>query len=170
MRGCAPCCRFNRRHEGLLRCALVVVVLTLGSACAVRPEPPRPAEPLLQLAAEVIEARTPEARRAISERQRLRFEADPTPDNRLRLTLVRAFGAALAPELQEVRADLQALADGEQALSDEQRQLALIALVMVDERLRLGSQISTLQRQLDSLTEIEASLNEAGSGPRGPGP
>lgn len=131
------------------------------------PEPPAESDlpevfVLLDLATEVIESATPEQRRVLRETQRERYEADPSYDNLLRYTVVRAFSAALPSELQEVRSDLQAMANGREEFTDDQRRIALIALIMVDERLRLGEQILSLQKQIDRLTEIEASLNIQG--------
>lgn len=105
-------------------------------------------------------------RRGIETDERTRFEAVPTYENMLRLALVRAYSAALPAELMDTREDLEALADGRRKLSDSQRDLALLALVMVDQRLQMGSQITDLQRQIDSLTAIEASLqnNDANGG------
>ena len=114
---------------------------------------------LLALTAEVMNADTAEARRTIERDLQRRFEATPSHDNRLRLSLVRALTAAGPEELESARTDLQALADGSGALSDGQRRLALLTLAMVEERLVLRHQIADLQRQIESLTEIEASLN-----------
>lgn len=115
---------------------------------------------LLALTTQVIEARSAEERRGIETTERARFDATPTYDNLLRLALVRSLSGALPSELQETRADLQALANGRQELTANQRRLALLALIMVDERLRMGEQITNLQRQIDSLTEIEATLKD----------
>lgn len=116
---------------------------------------------LLRLTAKVIGTASTEDRRAIERTQQARFEAAPTYDNLLGLSMVRAFTSALPADLQQTRADLQALANGRAELSENQRNLALLTLILVDDRLRMGGQIADLQQQIDSLTEIEASLNEA---------
>jgi len=125
--------------------------------------PPSEADVLLELTGRVMQASTAEQQRAIESARREAFETDPSPDNLLRLTLVRALTAALPAELEAVREDLVVLVDAQAELSDNQRHLAKLALLLVDERLSLGMQIADLQRQIDSLTEIEASLN-SGSG------
>lgn len=137
--------------------------LLLTSACVAEPPaPPRDeAQELLILITRLIESRTPEERRSIEEAERARFEDDPSYDNLLRLAMVRAFGGALPAELIETRNDLQALANGRHELSANQRRLALMVLIMVDQRLQMGNQIVDLQRQIDSLTAIEASLNRS---------
>ncbi len=148
-----------------------MIALLISGACANRPPSPTETEALLQLTSQLIEASEPEQRRALTETQRLRYEADPSYANLLRLTLVRAFDAALAADLQEVRADLQVLAGSQGELVPEQRHIALLVLKMVDDRLRMGAQISNLQQQIDSLTEIEASLNQDDvQGPGEPAP
>ncbi len=147
-------CRW-RRLEGWL-----AVMLLLGG-CASRPPEPTPTESLLELASRVILATTVEERRSIEAAERRSFDAEPSHDNLMRLTVVRAFGAALPADLMEARADLQALANGRHELAPSQRQLAQLLLVMVDERLRMGSQITDLQKQIDSLTEIETTLNHS---------
>jgi hypothetical protein len=114
---------------------------------------------LLGLVTRVIESSSAEERRGIEEHERARFGAVPTYDNMLRVAMVRAFSAALPSELMETRNDLHALANGHHELTDNQRQLALMVLIMVDQRLQMGTQITDLQRQIDSLTAIEASLN-----------
>ncbi|MBK80044.1 MAG: hypothetical protein CMQ43_03915 [Gammaproteobacteria bacterium] len=114
---------------------------------------------LLDLTAEVVTAATPEARRAIERDLAEAFEAAPSHDNLLRLSLVRALTAALPAELESVRADLEVLANGREELTDGQRHLALLTLVLVEDRLTLGRQITELRNQIESLTEIEASLN-----------
>lgn len=124
-----------------------------------QPQPAPQALVLLDLVAQVIESDTPEARRAIEQAERARYEADPTANNRLRLAIVRAYGATLPADLHQTRKSLEALADADDELDDHQRQMVLVALTMVDERLQLGEQILSLQQQIDSLTEIEASMN-----------
>lgn len=114
---------------------------------------------LLRLTALVIGAASAEQRRDIERGQQARFDAAPSYDNLLGLSMVRAFTAALPADLKQTRSDLQALANGREELSENQRNLALMALIMVDDRLRMGGQIADLQRQIDSLMEIEASLN-----------
>lgn len=116
-------------------------------------------EDLLALVSQVIESSSPEARRSLEAAERARFERSPTTRNRLRVALVRAYSAALPAELMKTRGDLYALASGDYEVSEQQRYLALMALVMVDQRLQMGTQITDLQQQIDSLTEIEASLN-----------
>lgn len=115
---------------------------------------------LLALTSRMVEARTAEERRNIERAERRAFDAEPTYENMLRVAVVRAFGAALPADLMEAREDLRALANGRYELSPSQRHLALMVLLMVDERLQLGSQIIDLQRQIDSLTEIEATLKD----------
>ena len=132
----------------------------LCGACATKPPPIDHAERLLSLVTQVIESSSAEERRGIEAAERARFEAQPTYDNMLRVAMVRAFSAALPAELADTRNDLHALANGRQELTENQRHLALIALMMVDQRLQMGTQISDLQRQIDSLTAIEASLNK----------
>lgn len=135
-------------------------------ACTATPPPPveteteTEAESLLALVARVIDSKSAEQRRRIEEAERGRFEGAPTYDNLLRLTMVRAFAAALPSELKEARADLRALAEGRLELSKYQRDVAQMALIMVDQRLQMGAQIADLQQQIDSLTEIEASLKD----------
>lgn len=114
---------------------------------------------LLDLTAEVMAADTPRAQRAIEGELERRFETEPSHANLLRLSMARALTARLPAELKTVRADLQTLANGDAALTDGQRQLARLTLTMVEERLTLGNQITELRRQIESLTEIEASLN-----------
>ncbi len=121
--------------------------------------PPAETDALLDLTAKVVTAATPEARRAIERELQRQFESAPSDDNLLRLTVVRALTAALPAELELVRSDLQGLTNGREALSDAQRHLALLTLVIVENRLTLGHQISELKNQIESLTEIEASLN-----------
>lgn len=128
-------------------------------AAAARASGQAETDALLDLTAEVMTADTPEARQAIERNLEHRFEAVPSHGNLLRLSLVRALTAALPAELESVRADLQGLANGPEALSDGQRHLALLTLVIVEERLTLGHQIAELKNQIESLTEIEASLN-----------
>ncbi len=142
-----------------------------GSATetATRTPADAPIRSLLELVARVIGSTSAEQRRQIQEEETTRFQETPTSANLLRLTLVRAFTAALPSELMESRTDLQSLATGHQPLSDSQRYLALMALKLVDQRLQMGSQIADLQRQIDSLTEIEASLkdNDVEAAPEG---
>ena len=129
------------------------------SACTTTPPPVDQTDSLLGLVTQVIESSSAEERRGIEESERARFDATPTYDNLLRVAMVRAFSAALPSELMETRNDLHALANGRRELTDNQRKLALMVLIMVDQRLQMGTQISDLQRQIDSLTAIEASLN-----------
>jgi hypothetical protein len=135
------------------------LALVLGGCATTPPEIDKTGE-LLDLIAQVIESTSAEERRGIEEDERARFESVPTYDNMLRLALVRAFSAALPAELMETRTDLEALANGRQELNENQRYLALMALIMVDQRLQMGTQITDLQRQIDSLTAIEASLKD----------
>lgn len=137
------------------------MLLWLGACTATSPARPedQTAE-LLTLVTQVIESSSPEQRRGIEQAQRRRFDAEGTYNNLLRLTLVRAFSAALPSELKQTRADLQALANGRDEINDNHRRLALMVLIMVDQRLQMGAQITDLQQQIDSLTEIEASLND----------
>lgn len=114
---------------------------------------------LLKLTAEVINAPTPEQRKVIEAGQLARYQAASNYDNLLGLTMVRALIAASPEDLQAVRSDLQALSNGGAGLSASQRNLALLTLVMVDERLRIGNRITELENQIDSLTKIEESLN-----------
>jgi hypothetical protein len=134
----------------------------MSGCVAARPEI-NETESLLVLINEVIESSSAEQRRGIEDAERNRFDTTPTYDNMLRLAMVRAFGAALPSELMETREDLQALANGRHELSEYQRHLALMVLVMVDQRLQMGGQIINLQRQIDSLAEIEASLQNNGT-------
>jgi len=140
-----------------------------AAGCAGQPPPAvSEAELLLELTGRVIQAGSAEQQRAIESARREAFEADPSPDTLLRLTLVRALTAALPAELEAVREDLLVLVDARAELTDSQRHLAKLALLLVDERLSLGMQIADLQRQIDSLTEIEASLNTGGTTERTP--
>ncbi len=161
--------RYRWAHDLERRVArtLAAFALVVGvSACAVKPEPvpepetPTAAESLLELVAHAIASTSAEQRRSIEKAEKARFQQTPTYDNLLRLTMVRAFSAALPSELMETRADLQVLANGQHELSPYQRYVALMALIMVDQRLQMGNQIADLQRQIDSLTEIEASLKD----------
>lgn len=122
---------------------------------------PAPSETdlLLDLTGRVMQADSAEEQRAIESAWREAVATDPGPDNRLRLTLVRALTAALPAELQAVQRDLRELVDSHAGLSDNQRHFAELALLLVEERLSLSMQIADLQRQIESLTEIEASLN-----------
>jgi hypothetical protein len=131
----------------------------LVSACVTTPPEIDQTESVLALISEVIESSSAEKRRGIETTERERFDMVPTYDNMLRLAMVRAFSAALPAELMETRSDLQALANGRHELSEGQRHLALMVLIMVDQRLQMGNQITNLQKQIDSLTEIEESLN-----------
>jgi hypothetical protein len=126
-------------------------------------------ELLLDLTGRVMQARSAEEQRSIESAWREAVATDPSADNQLRLTLVRALTAALPTELEAVRQDLLELIDARAELTDNQRHFAELALLLVDERLSLGMQIADLQRQIESLTEIEASLNTgAGSTERTP--
>lgn len=115
---------------------------------------------MLLLTSEFIETPEPERRRALIEAQRDHYEADPSYSNLLGLTLLRALDASRPADLLEVRTDLQVLAGIQGELVPEQRHLALLMLRMVDERLRVASEIGDLRQQIDSLTEIEASLDQ----------
>ena len=130
-------------------------------ACAGTPAAPQvtEAERLLVLVGRVVEAASAEQRRSLEKAERERVARAPSEGNRLRLAMVRAFSAALPSDLMQAHADLRALAGEAQGLSDDQRRLALMALVMVEDRLQMGAQIIELQQKIDSLTEIEASLN-----------
>ncbi|HEX7035699.1 MAG TPA: hypothetical protein VF210_07985 [Pseudomonadales bacterium] len=157
------CCRWA--SEALGR-PLLCLLLVLGG-CASTPPQIDKTDALLGLINRVIEASSAEERRGLEEDERNRFDSVPTYDNMLRLALVRAFSAALPAELMETRNDLLALAEGRQELTDNQRYLAKMALIMVDQRLQMGAQITdlqrqidSLQRQIDSLTAIEASLKD----------
>jgi len=177
VRTCARRCRWT----GRISPALLALMLTTAG-CASRPasEPPAEAEPapsaaaessagitpapsetdlLLDLTDRVMQARSAAEQRTIESAWHEAVETDPSPDNRLRLTLVRALTAALPAELEAVRRDLLELIDRPAELSDNQRHFAELALLLVDERLSLSLQIADLQRQIESLTEIEASLN-----------
>lgn len=129
--------------------------------------PPCEAEVLLNLTGKVVASATPEQRQQIEQAEQSRFDTDPSYDNLLRLTLVRAYGAALPAELESTRDDLEILANGRHELTLAQRQLAMLALLMIDQRLEMGAQIADLRHQIDSLTEIEASLEDYEAG--GPG-
>lgn len=144
-------------------------MLLLLGACTTQPATVAQCETdrLLQLIGQAVEAETVAQQRAVMDTQRAQFEASPDHHNLLALALVRAFTAVLPAELQDVQADLQVLAAARVELSDSQRHLAMLALSMVDERLRLGGQIYQLQRQIDSLTEIEATLKGRSDGNTG---
>lgn len=192
VRTCARRCRWSRRISP----ALLAVMLT-ATGCVSRPAaeapggpgsvPPAEAEPepavastevppapsetelLLDLTGRVMQARSAAEQRAIESTWREAVAMDPSADNQLRLTLVRALTAALPAELEAVRQDLLELVDARSELTENQRHFAELALLLVDERLSLGMQIADLQRQIESLTEIEASLNTgAGSTERTP--
>jgi hypothetical protein len=113
---------------------------------------------LLELAALAIQAADAEQTRDLEAVQHLMYQAWPTYDNLLARTVVRAFSVSLPAALHEVRADLQVLSTAGEELTASQRHLALLILAQVEDRLRLGGQIIDLQQQIDSLTEIEASL------------
>lgn len=151
--------RFCRWGSEALARPLLPLLLVVG-ACATTPPEIDKTDALLSLINRVMEASSAEERRGVEQSERSRFENVPTYDNMLRLALVRAFSAALPAELMETRNDLQALADGRRELTDNQRYLARMALIMVDQRLQMGAQITDLQRQIDSLTAIEASLKD----------
>jgi hypothetical protein len=145
---------------------MLAVALLVSGCATTEPTPVDQTEILLGLVSRVIESSSAEERRGIEADERARFDAVPTYDNMLRLAMVRAFSAALPSELMETRNDLQALANGRRELTDHQRRLALMVLIMVDQRLQMGTQITDLQRQIDSLTAIEASLNDSAVDPR----
>ncbi|MFW6094664.1 MAG: hypothetical protein ACODAC_11875 [Pseudomonadota bacterium] len=145
----------------------------LITACASEPpSPPRsPTAPLLSLSSRMIQAASVEERRALETRARKALETEPSPYNRLRMALVRAFGAALPADLREARAELESLVHAGYGLTPGQRHVAIMVLTMVDDRLRLGAQVTELQKQIDSLTEIEATLPSGASEPtREPAP
>lgn len=139
------------------------VLETLDSPPAPGPRPrPSPTDEtarLLKLTSEVINASTVEQRRSIEAGQLARYRAASNYDNLLGLAMVRALIATTPEDLQTVRSDLQALSNGGAGLTASQRNLALLTLVMVDERLRIGNRITELESQIDSLTKIEESLN-----------
>lgn len=115
---------------------------------------------LLKLTAAVINASSPAERSRIEAGQRARYQADSTYDNLLGLTMVRALSAASPEDLERVQQQLQALTNGGAGLTANQRNLALLTLVMVNEQLRIAHRIVELEHQIDSLTKIEESLND----------
>jgi hypothetical protein len=140
----------------------VIAWLLVAGACMNQPAttaPPSETDRLLELVALAIQATNAEQKRDLEAVQALAYQAWPTNDNLLAWTIVRAFTASLPAALHEVRGDLQVLSNAREELTAGQRHLALVVLTQVEDRLRLGGQIIDLQRQIDSLTEIEASLN-----------
>jgi hypothetical protein len=131
--------------------------------------PPLPAglsatERLLHLIGLVLRTADEQQRRNLETPLRLRFQANPSHDNLLAWTVVRAYITTEPDDLRKIRTDLQVLSASRDGLSDSQRHLAVAVLTMVDGRLRLGDQIASLESQIESLTEIEDSLSKNHNG------